>query len=274
MHAIRTGAIVWFALIAGAGVVQAVEPPESLEAAINGSLQNHPEIVAAQAKITAARAEFDKVRLHVVGQIAASWGQLKNKREEVNQLKKRVAAEKDPIRQAEIEAALVLAQGEYEQMATELHYMTQFTGGQALNNHDQPAGAEPQVPHSQVARKTLEKIVKQPVTLEAIDVSLQDLLNLIRTQNGVNITIDVAGGVSPDMTFSINVAQVSLLSALQAIEDCSGLQFVMRNYGLLVTHPHVAQDKGYVPVGKYATDYLGIDLTTLEEEQENKADGK
>lgn len=274
MHAIRTGLLALFVSMTAVTAALAVEPPESLEAAINGSLQNHPEIVAAQAKITAARAEFDKVRLQVVGQVVASWGHMKVKREEVTQLKKRVAAEKDSTRQAEIEAALVLAQGEYEQLATELHYMTQFTGGQALNNHDHPTGAEPQVPHSQVARQTLEKIAKERVTLDAVDVSLQDLLNLIRTQHGVSITIDLAAGVSPDMTFSINVAQVSLLSALQAIEDFSGLQFVMRNYGLLVTHPHAAQDKGYVPVGKYATDYLGIDLATLEEEQANKATGK
>jgi hypothetical protein len=275
MHAIRTWTCALALLLVSASVARSVEPPESLEAAINGGLQNHPEMVAAQAKITAARAEFDKVRLQIVGQIVAEWGHMKIKREEVNQLKQKIAVEKNNERLHELEGALVLAQGEYEQLTTQLHYMTQFTGGQGHGNSDQAPVVDLQVPHSRVARAALEKLMTPGVKLENLtDVPFKDLLDIVRTQTGVKIAIDLTGGIDPSMPVTINQADVTLFAALQAIEDCTGLQFVMRNYGVLATLPHVATDKGYVPVAKYATDHLGIDLTSLEEEQAAKQGAK
>lgn len=248
--------------------VWSIEPPESLEAAINGGLQNHPEILAAQAKLNTARAGFDQARLEVVSKVVSTWGEMKRIREEVEHLKQAVAQAKDPERKRELEKNLVNEQASYEQRVAELHYMTAYTGGQSVASNE-PAGTtvEPQVPASKLARQTLDKLVapiKEPLVL--IDAPLVDALTLLKNQYGLATTIDVAGGVNRDQPLTLDLKDCSVLAVLQAIEDYAGLQFVMRDYGLLITHPHVATDRGFVPVRKFATDYLGVDLTALEEE--------
>ena len=259
-----------FALLMTLGITTpawSIEPPESLATALNGALLNHPEIISAQATLNQARAEFDKTRLEVVRQIVASWGSLSNERHEVTRLKQLIAKEADVAAKQELENQLVQVQGRIEQIATELHYLTHFTGGEALVSSGiggPVQKTDPQPPQSRVARRIVEKLAA-PTSAEFFDTSLADVVEHIGKQHSINIRVSPELG---EQTISLRLADINLAGLIQAIEDASDTRFVIREYGLLLLHSFDSDERGYVEVLKYATDYLGIDLQQLEEQQE------
>src|SRR3569833_652630 len=114
------------ACLACASAASAVEPPVNLEAALNGALQNHPDLVAAQMKINQARAEYDSIRLEVVRKTVAAYGAISMKRLEIARAKQQITSTADAAVRADAEQQLIFAQGVLEQLTTELHYMSHF----------------------------------------------------------------------------------------------------------------------------------------------------
>ena len=56
-------------------------------------------------------------------------------------------------------------------------------------------------------------------------------------------------GIGTDMPISLSTNQVALAAALQRFEDAyPQLQFVLRDYGILVTTKAYARSHGYMPV--------------------------
>ena len=263
--------------LANHGAALAIEPPANLETAISGALQNHPDLVAAQAKINQARAEYDSVRLEVVRKTVTAWSTLRAKRDEIEHVKKVAASKGNEPEKAEIQRHLIDLQANLEQLATELHYMTQFTGGQA-NHGGNPAadlllGKEPQVPITALAKETALRMAL-PVTVEYFDIPLLDVIENLQSTTGVNIQIH--SGIDRDAQITVKLNKSSLAGVLQAIEDSTNHRFVIRNYGMMIVPAHmVEEDLGLVPVDLYVKDYLGIDLASEETIAEaNKLQGK
>jgi len=252
-------------LLASHHAAFAIDPPANLETAISGALQNHPDLVAAQAKINQARAEYDSVRLEVVRKTVAAWSTLRAKRDEIEHVKKMAASKGNEAEKGEIQRHLIDLQANLEQLATELHYMTQFTGGLANYNNgpsfDTALGKEPQVPITALAKETALRMAL-PVSVEYFDVSLFDVVDQLHMMTGVNIQIH--SGVDRDALISIKLKQSSLAGVLQAIEDITNHRFVIRNYGIMVVPQHMVEELGLVPVDTFIKDYLAIDLASEE----------
>jgi hypothetical protein len=260
------------ACLACASAASAVEPPANLEAALNGALQNHPDLVAAQMKINQARAEYDSIRLEVVRKTVAAYGAVSMKRLEIERLKQQLTMTPDVAERAETERQLIGAQAILEQLTTELHYMTHYTGGQALTSNTPAAESlhlEPDVPQSAVAKRTAE-LLARPMTAEFIDTPLKDVIEYLKLSTGASIMMHA--DVDREKPITLNLKQVSLFGVLQAIEDATNDRFMMRNYGMLLVPEYYVGEM--VPVGKYVSEYLGIDQATAEAEQEAKSQKK
>ena len=252
-------------LLASHHAALAIEPPANLETAISGALQNHPDLVAAQAKINQARAEYDSVRLEVVRKTVASWSTLRAKRDEIEHVKKMAASKGNEAEKGEIQRHLIDLQANLEQLATELHYMTQFTGGLA-NHGSNPSSdllleKEPQVPITALAKETALRMAL-PVSVEYIDNSLLDVIDQLQMTTGVNIQIH--SGIDRDALITMKLNKSSLAGVLQAIEDITNHRFVIRNYGIMIVQAHTVEEMGLVPVDLFIKDYLGIDLASEE----------
>lgn len=236
----------------------AIEPPENLGEAINGALNNHPEIIVARASLQQAQAEYDSARLEVVRKVAASWNELVKHRNLVEQAKRALTETSDPATKRLLEVQLVDAQAQLEVLTTEMHYMVAHTGGAYQQNGGQAPVVEPKVPQTALARQTAEKLTTV-LDLEFVDAPLADVVTYLADRTKTNIRIQAGAGLE-ETTVSMTLKGVPFAGAIEAIEDATGAQFVIRNYGLLVIDSGSAESLGYLQVTRYATEHLGMDL--------------
>ena len=82
---------------------------------------------------------------------------------------------------------------------------------------------------------------------------LRDVANNLSDLTGVKFAVQLPAiqqlGSDDSMRISLNLRDAHLSSVLQALEDLNdGLQFVARDYGILITNKDYARDHGYMPV--------------------------
>lgn len=125
-------------------------------------------------------------------------------------------------------------------------------------------------------RRMTDDKLASPVELEVFDAPLKDVLEHLAQSSRVNIRIDTHPDVQPveDLPITLKLQKASLAGALEALEDITHHRFVIRNYGILLVGDFSVEERGLVPVIKYATEHLGIDLGAEEETLRKAAEAK
>jgi hypothetical protein len=249
----------------------------SQDQALARALESHPEIVAAKARVSLAEAELYGKRMEVSRQVLDLYGSLK-------MLDAQIKAVKTSLEQAEMEYALmkervgsgagdnltnvqaagavraaevklVEAVGRREQAEKELRLLVGNAAPKTLEltfNTSEAAGTARQRPQSLAINKW--KVVEEkPIKLEFADVPLVEVLHYLSAQTGVMFSMQgpalAEQGIEETMPVTLTTNEVPLSAALQSFEDAiSGLQFVLRDYGVLLRTKEYAEDRGYVPV--------------------------
>ena len=110
-----------------------------------------------------------------------------------------------------------------------------------------PAGT-PTLPRGPVVNR-LGKAFTKPVALEFIETPLGDIGAFLMDLLDVPIVVDTSVSKKP---VTLNLKGVSLAAASQAIEDvCAGTQFVVRDYGLLITSENIAAKRKLMSVADF-----------------------
>jgi hypothetical protein len=257
---------------------RAEEALPSQDQAVARALENHPEIVAAKAKVALVEAELYGKRIEVSRQVLGLYGSLKmldaqidatkasleQARREQNLLDNRGAAgaitEMDRERAAgtvrAAEGKLVEAMGRREQAEKELRLLigkaAQKVAETTFNIHSDWAGTPRQMPQSAAIDKW-KTVEGKPIQLDFVDVPLEEVLAWLSEESGVKFASQRPAleeeGLDQEMPVTLSTNKVPLSAALQSFEDANPyLQFVLRDYGVLLTTRDAAEDNGYVPV--------------------------
>jgi hypothetical protein len=99
---------------------------------------------------------------------------------------------------------------------------------------------------------------------------------ICQSQPEFKITIDLAI-VKNSSTVTLNLKGVPLSAVLQAIEDqftASGWQFVVRDYGLLLTTREEAEKNGYLPMKDFIQQVASLEKDDLNQILNRKVDVK
>jgi hypothetical protein len=259
---------------AGAAVGQQAggEVPRNLDQVLAVGMERSPDIAAAKAKLQLAEAELNGVRMEVAGKIITAWNEFMDREnalglaqrslDRASDLRKKNAmseADFDDEKKAEWNANRA-----YQQSEINLRNRLGLIGPGAIHGGDSAAGAAPshaaaplQLPHGPMVEKVRQALSSRS-QLVLTDTPFTDVVQYLKELHRIEIQIDKdALGVAQDgfnvenkLTFEIG--EVPLAAVIQAIEDkCPPLKFVVRDYGILVTHRDRAQKAGYFPVVEF-----------------------
>jgi hypothetical protein len=262
--------------LAAVGSVRAEEALPSQDQALAGALENHPDIVAAKAKVELANAELYGRRIEVSRQVLSLYGSLKQLDAQIEASKaalKRSNAEIARVKEAEAkggavdpltknnpvvearaaEAQLVQSIGQREQAEKELRLLigtaSPATDPKPSTKTTAVARQIPQGPIVEKVKTALEK----PIKLDFVDTPLHDLVTYLTETTGLQFSLqrpalDIAG-LGIDQPITLLTKEVPLHAALQAFQDAyPDLRFVLRDYGVLATTKDYSEEHGYAPV--------------------------
>jgi hypothetical protein len=263
------------AIVSTIGSARAEEALPSQDQAVARALESHPDIVAAKARVSLAEAELYGKRMEVSRQVLSLYGSLKmfdvqiesvkasleQARKEQAQIEERVAnGTADTFIKQEAagkvraaEGKLVEAIGRREQAEKELRLLVGTTGPKGEEKLSiEVAGPARQMPQRQAIDKW-KAVESKPIKLEFAEVPLEEVLAWLSEESGMKFSQQhlalEAVGLDPSEPVTLTTNDVPLSAALQSFEDAiDGLQFVLRDYGVLLTTKESAEDRGYVPV--------------------------
>lgn len=268
-------ALVMVSLVA-ASAARAEEALPGQEQALARALVNHPDIVAAKAKVALAEAELYGKRMEVSRQIFELYGSLKMLEAQIQAAHSSLSTARTDLAQSRqessaaatypakidkltaeaqaAEAQLVRLTAQQEQAEKELRLLV----GSAAPAGDAPsadkaAAAARQAPQGPIVDQ-VKASLEAPVKLDFVDTPLSDVLTVLSENKlGVKFSLQVAAlqsaGIGSDQPATIKTNEVRLRDALQAFEDAyPDLQFVVRDYGVLLTTKEYAREHGYTPL--------------------------
>jgi len=263
------------AALVTASSLRAEEALPSQDQALARALENHPDIVAAKAKVTLAEAELYGKRMNVSRQVLGLYGSLKHldacidvakvaltrSKAELERTRQLAAggqadqttAEKATAAVETAEAELVQAIGQREQAEKELRL--------AIGNPLRPAAtnsstkdplAPRQAPQGAIVEK-MKPALEKSIQLDFTEMPLVEVASFLSDTTGITFSLQPYAledaGIARDMPITILTDKVPLRAALQAFQDAyPDLQFFVRDYGILVTTPYYAEERGYTPV--------------------------
>jgi hypothetical protein len=270
-------------MLAGVGSARADEALPNQDQALARALENHPDIVAAKAKVALAEAELYGKRMevsrHVLGlygslkmldaQVDASKASLNRSKSEFERLK--LAVENGRPEQStkaklavEVQTAqtqLVQTISQREQAEKELRLLIGTASpATEAKSPSKVAVAARQTPLGPIVEK-MKIAQEKPIKLEFTDQPLVDIMAYLTEKTGVMFSLQgqalESASIPREQPITLRTNEVPLRAALQAFEDANPeLQFVLRDYGVLVTSKDYAQEHGYMPVlelGKEST---------------------
>ncbi len=263
-HAIKLGLVL---VLAATCSVRADNPLETQDRALAGALENHPDIVAAKAKVALANAELYGKRIEVSRLVLMHYGNLKNldaqivaSRDALSRLKK--TTESGGATEADVRAAemqLVKITGEREGLEKELRLLvgkvppSAKVDSAATAGPTAKAGVVPwQAPKGPIVEK-MKVALQKSLGLDFADVPLQDVMSNLSERVGVTFSLQKIAledaGIASDMPIALRTNEVPLHAAIEAFQDgYPELHFVLRDYGVLVTTGEFADKCGYMPV--------------------------
>lgn len=263
-------------------------PP--LDELLSSAIASHPEILAAKAKIIVAEEELRAKQYEISKQILNLRREIakvdstiefttaaaKNFRKTAESMKAKLAQSTN-LSQAEKDtqtAQIDFQEGEakrYEeslpgigvqraQLEKDLQYMT--TGEYSVKSQStrQSAATVKQMPQGSVADK-IKTALNGPIEMDFAETPLFSVLDYASERLHIPFMIQTEAlrnsGIDPNQTLiTFSIQGVPLWGTLQALEDrVAGIQFVVRDYGVLLTTKESADRNGYlsaVQFGKVA----------------------
>lgn len=276
------------------GFARAANELANQEQALARALENHPEIIAAKAKLALAQAELYGKRMEVSRQVLGLYGSLRTLDAQVGAAKAAMTlskAEFDRINKAAAsgavdqatqdkvaaalqaaEGTLVQAIGQREQAEKELRLLI----GARPPANEPTSQNEPTLPARQTPQGPIvadwKTAAQKPITVEFVDTPLEEVLNFLSDKTGIKFSLQrpvlEEHGLEPSMPISLNTNEVPLRAALQGFEDAyRDFKFVLRDYGVLLTTQEYADSVGYLPA-VFLADSAG-DLLEIGKESAN-----
>jgi hypothetical protein len=256
-------------------LARAADEMPNQDQALARALENHPDIVAANAKLALAEAELYGKRMEVSRQVLGLYGSLRTLDAQINAAKAALklsnaeldrtnaaaasgavdSSTKDKVAAAvqTAEATLVQAIGQREQAEKELRLLVGATPpANEATSQNEAALPERQTPQGPIVG-IWKTAAEQSITVEFVDMPLEEVLNFLSHETGIKFSLQRPAldeiGMEPATTISLSTNKVPLRAALQGFEDAyPDLQFVLRDYGVLLTTKEYAESVGYLPV--------------------------
>ncbi|MEN6405726.1 MAG: hypothetical protein ABFC77_04560 [Thermoguttaceae bacterium] len=252
---VKSGLLAAFLALVVASMAAAAESEPTLEQLLTQAMDNNPRIAAARAKVTLAEAELRDVRFEVARRLVACRNEIKDQERAI------VAAEEANRRtpdavaksvQIDLKAKLARSQNELQFLTGQTPPSLSVASASSSTTAQHQATL--QIPRGPMVEK-IRKALKAPTTMEAVETPIQDIAAYVADYCGIAVQIDneVLDGKVP---FTIDVGKrdnITLGAVLQLWDDkFQGVKWVVRDYGLLVTSPDRALEKGYMPAVEFA----------------------
>lgn len=261
--------------LAAVGAARADDALPSQDEGLAGALENHPEVVAAKAKVAMANAELYGKRIEVSRQVLGLYGNLKKLDAQIEVAKVALVGAKQSAKGGandqstkellqKAEAQLVQTISQREQAEKELRLIIGKAAAassaaderlglaQSAESPNNPAHAPRQMPQGPILDK-IKVAGQKSIKLDYAEVPLMDVLAQLSESSGVMFSMQKAAlenaGLGTDMPINLSTDKVRLQDAVQAFEDyLPELQFVVRDYGVLLTTREYAEEHGYIPL--------------------------
>jgi hypothetical protein len=267
-------------LVIGANRLAAEEPLPSQDEAITRAVENHPDILAAKAKLALAESELNGKRIDVSRQVLQAYGNLKNLEAQTTAIKAKLdavqhefgnanaakvpgavtAIELDRLRadvQAQ-QAVLVQTMLQREQTDKELRLLIGKTSASAPNTGLQSKGGTRQVPQGPIVEK-LRSALNDRTSIDVAEQPLAEWVSYISDRFRIPIQLhpDLKQTKDPATTpIGVTLKDTPLPAVFQAIEDVNNgqIQFVVRDYGILLMNRDAAEKNGFMPLMEFVRD--------------------
>jgi hypothetical protein len=251
--------------VAGSGRVFA---DESLDQLLSSAMEKNPEIVTAKAKVALAEAELNAIRMKVANQIISQRNALEKQRNIVK-IDKETYGKGTGTTFKELQEN----DAKLKELETELNYLSGLNAIAGVQEKDSPISQDslreaksPEPPTGPVAEKYTKKFFTQATKCEFVDTPLSQVMDFLKSYHGMEFVMDkkilAEAGTPDDLPITMDLKDVPLYAALQFLEDQNQgqhLQFVLRDYGILLTTVDQAKAQGYYPLLEYAKS-LGTDI--------------
>jgi hypothetical protein len=265
-------------VVATAGAAASIHADEALPAQDQGlarALENHPDIVAAKAKVALVEAELYGKRMEVSRQVLGLYGNLKTMDSQIDAAKAALTHSKaqldgaskayesgaaDQSTKLQLAAVVQAAEGKLVELTTQRERAEKelrLLVGESPRAKESKPSKEAFVPARQEPQgaivATWNSKAEEPIKISYTEQPLAEVMNDLSEKTGIKFSIQKSAleeaGLTMDMPTSWDTNNVPLRAALQAFEDNSPqLQFVLRDYGILLTTKEYAEEHGYVPV--------------------------
>ena len=260
--------------LAAVGAARADDALPSQDQGLAGALENHPEIVAAKAKVAMANAELYGKRIEVSRQVIGLYGNLKKLDAQIEASKAALSenetsrgkgvgdqSTKELVQKAEAQLVQTISQREQAEKELRLIIGKASPSSSAADERlglaqsaesPKPGHAPRQMPQGPIVDK-IRVAGQKSIKLDYAEVPLRDVVVQLSESSGVMFSIQVAAlenaGLATDMPINLSTDKVRLQDAVQAFEDAyPELQFVVRDYGVLLTTREYAEEHGYIPL--------------------------
>jgi hypothetical protein len=254
--AVICAAVIFIGLVlasAGAGRSFA---DESLDQLLATAMENHPDIVAAKAKVALAEAELNATRLQVARQLIALWGNRDSQRlavEMATEQNRKFANATDNETKSRVAQNLKDATIKLEQAEAEIKFLSE----KALPAATQQEGSkeppkEIQQPNGQLVEELSKEFRTKTIKMEFVDAPLSQVIDYMQDSLKYPIYLDTRtlseAGINSDTPITMTMPKTPLPAVLQAMQDQNqGWMFVIRDYGILLTTIDQAKAQGYFP---------------------------
>jgi hypothetical protein len=245
-----------FAVLVSGGT-NPVYAEDSLEQLLSKAMENHPDIVAAKAKVTLAEAELNTTRLQVARQIITLWGNRETQKSIVQKARELDKATPGVIPTLELSDS----EAKLHQLETELHYIIgKETSVIPQKKDSQTTPKQLHIPTGPIVEQIRKKFqTGETIQMEFVDAPLSDVIDYLMNYLKIPVYFDLeacSGAnsiIASDQPIKMNIRNAPLAAALQYFQDqWQGTQFVIRDYGILLTTIDRAKAQGYYPVLDFA----------------------
>jgi len=240
--------------------ILAAPVPGSLDDMLAMALTSNPEILEAETKVRQAQARWNQTRLRVVQAVIAAFHETmlaenliragEERLEQAKAMAQTGQASQSAVTEAT--AAYMEARGRLEQARANIRYLLGLGGSvrapepearadvgarvgapQAPPGPSGPAGRErPAVPGK------IQAMLEKEVAVSLQDAPLRQTLDELRALSGGEFDFLLDTELDPDaFKITLNLSKARLRSVFAALVDLYPIRFVVRDYGILVTHP-------------------------------------
>ena len=233
---------------------------ESLDKMLASAMDNHPDIVAAKAKVALAEAELNAMRLQVARQIIALWGNRNSHEFSLDSSQKQLPVIKDQEKRVALVQNIQDTRVKLDQAEAEIKFLTEKfekSGASDANKTNQNSPTAREVveippPNGTVVDAIGKEFRTKSIEFDFNGIPLEAVISYMADHLKYPVYLDKksldAAGIAADSPISLKMQKTPLPAAIQAFQDQNqGMVFVIRNYGLLLTTAENANEQHFYP---------------------------